>query len=112
MRSVGVNVSLENRLHPCNMPFAVRFEKVDDLLLKPQVHRLLWSRQNQSGPGPIGLQVPLVFILGNPPFKFLIRHGVHFGQIGAAVRAFGFKLRRRIALDIFVSLLGVPSGRK
>ena len=54
-----------------------------------------------SGRDPVGLS-----------FEFFIRHGVHFGQIGAAVRTFGFKLRRRIALDIFVSLHGVPSERK
>jgi len=98
MRPVGVHVIPEDRLHPRNMPLAVRFEKVDNVLLKPQVHRLLWGRQNQPGLCPIGFQAPLVFVLGNPPFEFFIRHGVHFGQIGAAVRAFGFKLRSRIAL--------------
>jgi hypothetical protein len=50
------------------MPFAVRFEKVDDVLLKPQGPELLWRPQNQPGPCPIGLQVPIVFIPGNPPF--------------------------------------------
>jgi hypothetical protein len=43
MRAVRIHISLENRLHPRNMPFAAQFEKVGNVLFKPEVHGLLWS---------------------------------------------------------------------
>ena len=41
VRSMGFRVGLEHGLHPRNMPFAVRLEKINNFLFEPQVHGLL-----------------------------------------------------------------------
>lgn len=38
---MGFRVGLEHGLHPRNMPFAVRLEKINNFLFEPQVHGLL-----------------------------------------------------------------------
>ena len=109
---MGIDIGPKNGLHPRDMPFALRFKIVENALFEAQVDRLFGLRENEFGLRPVGPKAAFVIIPGNQPFQFLLCHGVNLVQIGAAFRTPGFKFRRRIALDIFVSLNGAPSERK
>jgi hypothetical protein len=68
------------------MPFARRFKILDNALIKAQLDGLLGLWKNEFCPRPVGPNAALVFILGNQPFQFFIRHGVKLAQIGAPLR--------------------------